>query len=94
MIRVRGVTHQASKNTVLDGILETLGDTVLDGVLDLCLPYEVGEVARASAFPMQETEGSPRTNIDPSGISPVLADATSLDKEGKSRGVSDCGSCH
>jgi hypothetical protein len=44
---------------------------------NLVLPYEIGEVARASAPPMRETEGSCTTNSDPSVISQHRADATS-----------------
>jgi hypothetical protein len=45
-------------------IFSRLKNTVLDGVLDVCLPYEIGEVAFARCWRM--TEGSLYVRGDPS----------------------------
>jgi hypothetical protein len=52
------------ENTVPDARIRISRNTVLNGVLELCLPCEVGEVAFARSWRM--TEGSLYTHGDPS----------------------------
>ncbi len=79
------------KNTVLDARIRTSRNTVPDGVLELCLPCEVREVASARSRRM--TEGSWYANTDPSvshitkpkGV--MLEPPPLLHRGGKSGGV-------